>query len=344
MSRRTATLSVAAFFLVVLTALAALLPVPYVVLEPGPTSDTIGQDKGKDLITIKGRTTYPADGDLRLTTVYATGGPGSHIGLVAALEAWLDPDDAVVPEESVYPRGTTEDQVQRQNAEEMQLSQQNATAAALRSLGIDITSVVAVQSIAQGAPSLGVLKAGDVIVSVDGVTVRSDEDVRTQIRKQRAGEKVPMKVRRDGKELELDVPTASADGRTIIGITPGVGYEFPFDVEYALGEVGGPSAGLMFALGIVDKLTPGSMTGGKVIAGTGTIDDAGTVGRIGGIAQKLRGARKAGAVAFLAPVANCDAARLAVPDGLQLVKVATLAEARIAVEGIAAGRTDLPAC
>ena len=344
MSRRTATLSVAAFLLVVLTALAALLPVPYVVLEPGPTSDTIGQADGKDLISIKGRTSYPADGDLRLTTVYATGGPGSHIGLVAALEAWLDPDDAVVPEESVYPRGTTEDQVKRQNAEEMQLSQQNATAAALRALDIDFTQVVAVQSIAQGAPSLGVLKAGDVIVSVAGVAIRSDDDVRTQIRKQPAGTKVPITVRRDGKELKLDVPTATNDGNTVIGIAPGVGYEFPFDVDYALEKVGGPSAGLMFALGIVDKLTPGSMTGGKVIAGTGTIDDNGAVGPIGGVVQKMRGARKAGAVAFLSPAANCAAARLAVPDGLQLVRVATLDEARAAVAAVAAGRTDLPAC
>jgi PDZ domain-containing protein len=344
MSRRTATLSVAAFLLVLMTALASLLPVPYVVLSPGPTSDTIGQEKGKDLITIKGRTSYPAEGDLRLTTVYASGGPGQRLGLATALKAWLDPDEAIVPEESVYPRGTTEDDVKRQNAEEMQLSQQQATAAALRALDIDITTVVLVQSVAAQAPALGVLKAGDVIVAVDGTKVTTPESVGAAIRAKAAGEPVPMKVLREDKPLDLQVPTGESEGRTVVGINPAEGFEFPFEVEYALEKVGGPSAGMMFALGIVDKLTPGSMTGGKVIAGTGTIDAAGKVGPIGGIQQKLRGARDDGAVAFLAPADNCAAAKLSVPDGLQLVKVATLKDARAAVEGIAAGRTDLPAC
>ena len=344
-SRRTGTLAVAGFLLVLLTALAALAPVPYVVLSPGPTVDTIGVDKGKDLITIKGRRTYPAEGDLRLTTVLALGGPGSRLSLVRALVAWADDDDAVVPVESVYPRGTTRDQVEQQNAEEMQLSQEHATAAALRLLGIPVTEVVKVQSIVRGAPALGVLKAGDVVVAADGKPVTHPEDLRAVITARPAGEPVQMTVKRDGKQLAVQVPTRRGEnGRAMVGIAPAVGYEFPFEVDYNLDKVGGPSAGLMFALGIVDKLTPGSMTGGKNIAGTGTIEADGSVGPIGGIQQKMHGARAAGATVFLAPARNCAEALLDVPAGLQVVKVTSLADARSSVERIARGDTAVPAC
>jgi len=121
--------------------------------------------------------------------------------------------------------------------------------------------------------------------------------------------------------------------------------DYPFSVEISLKDVGGPSAGLMFALGIVDKLTPGSLTGGKFIAGTGTIDDSGHVGAIGGIAQKMVGARRKGATVFLSPAGNCAQARDTVPDGLRLVRVKTLSDAVEALEDLKAGRVDeVPTC
>jgi PDZ domain-containing protein len=345
MSRRTATLGVAGFLIVLLSALAALLPVPYVVLTPGPTADTLNSYKGKQLITISKRSTYPADGALMLTTVEAFGGPGSRLDLISALRGWIDSDDAVVPVETVYPRGSTAEEVEKQSAEEMELSQEYATAAALRSLDIDVTALVRVQSVSQDAPALGVLKANDVIVSVKGSPVRRPDDLRTAISSHPSGEPVAVTVRREGRTLSLNVPTGKAeDGRTIVGIMPAVGYEFPFPVTIELDRVGGPSAGLMFALGIIDKLTAGAMTGGTKIAGTGTIDGEGNVGPIGGVAQKMRGARKAGATVFLAPAANCAAAARSIPEGLRVVKVTKLADARTSVERIAAGRTDVPSC
>jgi len=345
MSRRTLTLAMSGVLVVFLSALAALLPVPYVVLGPGPTTDTLGSDKGKELITVSGRQTYPDDGDLRLTTVESTGGPGSRLDLVTALAAWLDDDKAVVPVESVYPPGSTAEQVAEENAESMQLSQEYATAAALRSIDVPVTAVVRVESVARSAPALGVLKANDVIVAAAGRPMRAPDDLRSAIGTREPGQKVPMTVRRDGKNQELDVPTGKADdGRTVVGIVPAVGYEFPFKVTISLDRVGGPSAGLMFALGIVEKLTPGSMTGGQHIAGTGTIDGEGKVGPIGGIQQKMAGARGAGATVFLAPAANCAEAVRDIPGGLRVVRVETLADARRSVEALAAGRTDVPAC
>jgi PDZ domain-containing protein len=345
MSRRTATLAVAGVLLVLLSAVAALLPVPYVVLSPGPTADTLHSYKGKELIKISDRPTYPADGTLLLTTIEATGGPGSHLDLVTALKAWVAGNAAIVPEESVYPRDATEEEVEQQSAEEMELSQEYATAAALRSLRLPVTSVVRIQSVAENAPALGVLKANDVIVSVGGTAMRGPEDLRAAITARPPGQKVPVTVRRDGRSVDLDVPTGrSDDGRTIFGVMPAVGYEFPFKVEIQIDQVGGPSAGLMFALGIVDKLTEGAMTGGRRVAGTGTIDGEGKVGPIGGVHQKMLGARKADAAYFLAPAANCAEAARAIPDGLRVVKVTTLSDARDSVQKLAEGRTDVPSC
>jgi PDZ domain-containing protein len=345
MSRRTLTLVVAGLVLVLLSAGAALLPVPYVVLTPGPTADTLHSYKGKELISISQRRTYPADGTLLLTTVEAIGGPGSRLDLVTALGAWLDDDAAVVPEETVYPRGQTADEVAQESAEEMELSQEYATAAALRSLGVKVTSVVRVQSVAKNAPALNVLKAGDRIVSIAGTAVVEPEALRDAISSRPPGQRIAMTVRRDGRTEQLDVPTGrSEDGRTVVGIVPAVGYEFPFKVDIQLDRVGGPSAGLMFALGIVDKLTAGSLTGGTKVAGTGTIDGTGRVGPIGGVVQKMAGARKAGAEVFLTPAANCAAAVRAIPSGLRLVKVTALADARTSLEALANGRRDVPSC
>ena len=147
----------------------------------------------------------------------------------------------------------------------------------------------------------------------------------------------------------VTITTAESDDsgakRAIVGISAGTDHTFPFDIDIKLADVGGPSAGLMFALGLYDKLTPGSLTGGKFVAGTGTIDDDGNVGPIGGIRQKLAGARADGATWFLAPADNCDEVVDHVPDGLDVVKVSTFDQARSAVEAIADGRTgSLPHC
>lgn len=348
-SRRSVALGVSAVLLVAIAAVAALLPVPYVRESPGPTSNTLGEDGGKPLISISGRRTYPTQGHLDLLTVSVSGGPGNRLDLFSALEGWLDPTVSVVPEESVYPKGQTGAQIQEQNAEDMSFSQQNATAAALQELKIPITRAVVVKSIAVGSPSLGILKAADVITAVDGTRVTSDTAVRTAVTKHRPGQQVTLAVRRDGKPLTLRVTTrASQDGgaaRAVIGITPDMAYEFPFDVSFNIDRVGGPSAGQMFALGIVDKLTPGSLTGGRFVAGTGTIDPSGKVGAIGGIAQKMVAAQRKHADLFLAPAANCDEVRRATPGGLRVVRVATLEDSMAALAALRAGTAaKLPTC
>jgi PDZ domain-containing protein len=346
MARRTATLLVAGFLVVLLAAAASLLDVPYVILQPGPTSNTLGSEGGKPLITIQGRATYPAKGHLDLTTVSVLGGPGQRLDLLTALKAWVDGSDAVVPEEQVFPKGQTAKQADEENTAEMNQSQQEATAAALHQLGIGYTSKVTVSEVAKGAPADGKLRRGDVVVSIDGTRIERGAQVRGLITKHKPGQTVRIVVQRAGAEVTETVGTkAGDDGKAIVGVLSSETFVFPFTVRISLNDVGGPSAGLMFALGIVDKLTPGDLTGGGYIAGTGTIDDAGNVGPIGGIQQKMRGARHAGATVFLAPADDCAEAKADTPQGLRLVKVDTLAQAVSALDAVRAGRVSgLPMC
>jgi PDZ domain-containing protein len=186
----------------------------------------------------------------------------------------------------------------------------------------------------KAAPAEGKLRAGDVIVEVDGQSVDGGATLRDIITKHKPGEPVSLVVERSGQRREVTVKTVKSpdDGRAIVGITTVDEADYPFDVNISLKDVGGPSAGLMFALGVVDKLTPGSLTGGRYVAGTGTIDDQGDVGPIGGIPQKMIGARRAGARIFLAPAGNCAEAAENRPDGLRLVKVDSLSSALSSLE------------
>ena len=346
MSRRTLTLALAGFLVVLLSAVAALLPVPYVALEAGPVTNTLGSVGKTQLIRVDGRETYPVSGKLDLTTVHVLGGPGSQLGLVTALRGWLDDGIAIVPEDTVYPPGETAEQAEKESAAEMRDSQENATTAALRELGIRVEITSIVQDVPEGSPSTGKLEKGDELVAIDGTPVAGGTQLRELITARDPGDEVEVTVRRDGAERTETITTERAeDGRAIVGITTRDQADYPFSVDISLEDVGGPSAGLMFALGIVDKLTPGSLTDGAHIAGTGTIDDTGRVGAIGGITQKMIGAERAGATVFLAPAGNCDEAKETVPDGLRLVKAGTLSSAVRSLEQLAEGRTEgLPQC
>ena len=164
------------------------------------------------------------------------------------------------------------------------------------------------------------------------------------------GEPIELTVERDGEQVTVSVmpKQTEVDGETVwlIGIVLLNDYEFPIDVTIQLNNVGGPSAGMMFALGIIDTLTPGQLNGGQNVAGTGTITADGEVGPIGGIRQKLFGAKDAGAEWFLAPEANCDEVVGHVPDGLQVFAVETLDDALDALEAVRAGGDvdALPTC
>jgi PDZ domain-containing protein len=133
-------------------------------------------------------------------------------------------------------------------------------------------------------------------------------------------------------------------GQAVVGVGVAETYTgFPFRVKVNVGDIGGPSAGLMFALAIIDKLTPQNLAGGRFIAGTGEISVSGTVSPIGGIQQKMAGARAAGATVFLTPAGNCPDTAGAVPAGLRLMKVSTLAGAVAGLKALAAGR-PVPSC
>lgn len=344
---RTVTLLVAAPLMLVLGALAVLLPVPYVVLSPGPVFDALGEVDGTPVVVVEGATTYEATGVLDVTTVYELGGPGSRVSLLGAFRAWLDPSSSVVPRELLYPDDVGEDDNDQRSIEQMELSQQTSVAAALRHLDLPVRTVVAVGSVLADSPAEGRLRAGDVFVSVDGQRARTPEQVRRLISDRAPGDPVDLVVRRDDDRVPVRVVTAAAPEdpeRAIVGVVPALVYVSPIDVTITLGDVGGPSAGLMFSLSIVDKLTPGSLTGGRTVAGTGTIDADGAVGPIGGIEQKMAGARDEGAELFLAPLDNCADVAGAVPDGLTVVPVESLADAVEAVETFTSGEGTLPSC
>ena len=325
---------------------AAVLPVPYVVESPGPTFNTLGTENTKPVISISGRETFPAKGNLDLTTVYVDGGPNGPVSVFEAFSAWLDGSKAVYPEELIFPTGVTKEESQQESAVAMATSQENAVAAALKGLDIRYGQKLEVADLSDGSASEGKLQKGDVFTSINGKPVTSLEVIQDELA---AGQGKPaaVVVNRDGRQVtETVTPAKSPSGRYILGVLLQYRFTFPFDVKISLDKVGGPSAGMMFALGIMDTLTPGDLTGGKHIAGTGTISPDGVVGPIGGIAVKMDGARADGATMFLAPAANCAEVVGHIPDGLQVVKVENLDEAKSAVELAARGAdtSGLPAC
>jgi PDZ domain-containing protein len=346
--RRQLTLYVAVAGVLIAGAVAAFAPVPYVILSPGPTLNTLGKlPGGRPLIDISGHPTYPAVGHLNLVTVSYQGGPQQKLNIFAALRAWLSPHEAVVPEVELFGPGQSQQQVTKQDTQQMTSSQQTATAAALCELGIPFTTVDTVTAVIRDYPAAGVLHRGDVIKAVDATAVSCRQSAGSLIRARTPGAPVTLTVLRTtgGQAVTRHVrlTTAGAQGHAVVGISVAESYAFPFSVKIRVGEIGGPSAGLMFALGIIDKLTPDNLTHGKFIAGTGVISVNGAVGPIGGIQQKMAGARQAGATIFLTPAANCPDTAGAVPAGMRLIKVSTLGGAVSALSSLAAGG-QVPSC
>ncbi|GAA1924774.1 PDZ domain-containing protein [Streptomyces durmitorensis] len=358
MPRRTATMLASTLMLIALLCAGVLIKVPYSEMSPGPTVNTLGDHGGEPVLQISGRKTYPTTGHLNMTTVRVTSAD-YNMNIAEAVYGWLAHDNIVVPHDTLYPDGKTEQQSTQENAEEFSQSQESAKVAALRELDIPVKSQVVVSTVFKDSPAEGTLHAGDVIKKVDGTPVKEMTDVAKLVTKHKPGQDVVFSVvpvkeaaaaEKAGKEPtrteDVKITTEKAkDGRAIVGIQAGTDHTFPFTIDIKLADVGGPSAGLMFALGIVDKLTRDDLTGGKFVAGTGTIDDKGKVGPIGGIGMKTVGARAKGAEYFLTPKDNCATAAKDVPDGLTLVKVDTIDDAVDALADIRKGDTaDLPQC
>ena len=331
----------------------ALLPAPFVIEQPGPVYDTLGDvtvgDKTVSLIDIPDEKTYPTDGSLDMLTVSIRGNRENLPNWLEVAAAYFDASRAVVPVDLIYPEGQTVEQSNEQGAVDMANSQKAAIAAALTNLGYDLPSSLSVVQTQDGSPADGVLKAGDIILTLNGKSFPDVTGLRAEIAANGTDAPATVEITRDGTPMTLELtPVLSTgdDPTPILGIVVGSEFEFPFDVKIQLENVGGPSAGMMFALGIIDKLTPGELNGGEKIAGTGTIDATGAVGAIGGIRQKLYGASNAGAKYFLAPESNCNEVTGHIPGGLTVFAVKTLDDALAALNAIESGAdtSSLPAC
>ena len=239
MSRRSPTLLLSLLLAVGLTVAALLARVPYVVYAAGPTFDTLGNAGDTPVIEIQGREVFPADGRLDLTTVEVR----SDQTLAQAMYNWFRRDRAVVPRELVFPPGRTRDEIDQENAQAMVTSKNAATTAALTEIGVPVT--VSVAATAEGSASAGRLQAGDELRSVDGTAVTSPEQLRTLVSDRAVGAPVRIGYRRDGRAAEVVLTTQAAPGgtpRPVIGVETAV-TDYPFEVDIALEDVGGPSAG-----------------------------------------------------------------------------------------------------
>jgi PDZ domain-containing protein len=359
MTRRATTLLVAFVVLIGLIIAARFITVPYVILLPGPVTDTLGNvpaadttngQPGGPVISISGTQTQPTSGHLYLTTVAEVPGRcDTHPSLMDAIKAWFNSDQTVEPYQVECPPGQTSAQVQAQAANEMAESQVHAVVAAFTELGYKSTgNRVEIASVRSNVPAAGKLELGDVVQTVDGKPIRSTQQLQTAVRAKPAGSPITITVLRNNAPVQVATTTVNgADGTPVIGVTVRIAPTFN-GVAATIGidpqVIGGPSAGTALALGIIDKLTPGGLTGGRTIAGTGTVSPTGQVGPIGGIQQKIAAASAAHATVFFAPAAECGDAKSAAPSSMTLVSIKTLHDAVSALRAIKSGSTAFPHC
>jgi PDZ domain-containing protein len=338
MRRRGITVLVGAVLLVVLAWQTTVITVPYVAMGPGPTVDTLGVSDGKPVISVTGADKTTSKGQLRLVTIEVQ----PELTLFDAMRGWLAHDYAVVPKELIYPPDKSEQDVDKENATAFQESQTSAETAALRELGYPVQVIVT--EVAAGFDAGKALAVGDIVDSVDGTKVTSLQKLTELVRAKPAGTARQVAFTHSGKPGTATITTKKDDqGNPRLGVSVKEEQPHPFTLKIDLDKIGGPSAGLMFTLGIIDTLKAEDLTGGLIIAGTGTIDEEGNVGPIGGIPQKLVAAKAAKAKVFLTPAANCAEALDNPQPGLPLIKVSTLNDALNALTSLRAGQTP-PLC
>jgi Lon-like protease len=336
-TRRTWTVVSASLLALALGVLGATLPVPLVSLGPGPTYDTLGTVNGATVVEVDGLPVYPTTGHLNMTTVSVT----DRLTMFDALALWASPDSQVVPREPIYPSSMTLDQIQQQNSAQFTSSEANAEAAAVGELQLPATVIVT--SLVSDTPAAAILQPGDELLAVAGQPMDSVREVSDVLAPTRPGDMVAVQYRRAGEVRDVQIALAARPDRDqgLLGVILGARLR-DGDIRIGLEGVGGPSAGLMFALAVVDKLTPDDLAGGRFVAGTGAIEATGNVTPINGVPFKMRKAFDEGATVFLVPAGNCDEA-VATNPGLQLVRVGTLHDAVTALESLESGG-PVPAC
>lgn len=348
MTRQTWTAFVSAAVFVAMAVMLAVVPVPFVSWSPGGAQDTLGTVGSEPMIKIEGVESHPTTGRLDLTTLLVTQADSRLTLPEAVLSYWLPHRDAL-PRDAIYQPGKSAAEVDSEETEMMETAQDDAVVAALRAARVKVAEMPVVSSVTVGGPAHQRLLPGDLVVSVDGIRAGDSASVGEQIRRHRVGQDVSFVVLRDRVRKTVRVTTAESATEAnvaVVGITVGVGYRYQPRISFDLGQkIGGPSAGLVFAVAIYDKLTPGPLLQGRHVAGTGTINPQGEVGAIGGIQEKVAAAEKADATVFLVPAANCkDVAGM--DTDLILVKVATLSDGIAAIDTLNApdGDARTPRC
>ncbi|MDO5097561.1 MAG: PDZ domain-containing protein [Corynebacterium sp.] len=314
--------------------------VPYAAEGQGPTFNTLGEIDGVKVVDITGTEVDETAGKLNMTTVSVR----TNMTVMQAASRWLLSGDNLIPIEQVIPQDKSEDEVNELNQQAFLVSESAATTAALRYL--DKPLEVEVASIVADSPAHEVMEVGDRIIAIGGTDVKSGGHAQELVRKKRPGDVVEVSFVRDDKRMEAEVILAThPDDPTmpLLGISMVTVPAEDITVEYNLDDIGGPSAGMIFALAVVDKLSPGKLNGGKFVAGTGTIDDNGTVGYIGGVVHKAKAAADSGAELFLAPRSNCGELRGKNFGTMTVAAVDTLEEAIAQMDNFAAGK-DVEGC
>lgn len=324
-----------------LTAILSLpqLTVPFAAEGPGPLFNVLSDVDGTDIINVEGEhvDNQASKGQLSMTTVSVH----HNLTLPHALALWANSENDLVPIEAIFPPGISKDDVEQQNKMMFTESEANATSAALNELGLPTKTVVAV--VLKDSAADGELEVGDEIVKVGSDSVSRPEQVKAAVAGTTPGKSIELTVKRKDKELKKSIElreNKDMPGVSKLGIGMSAQPAGNTEVDYKLSGIGGPSAGLMLSLGVIDKLSPGDLTEGRKVAGTGTIDAAGRVGEIGGIKHKIRAARKDGAEMFFVPAGNCAEALAADAGSMRLVMVSELAGAVEALKDPAAA----PSC
>lgn len=314
----------------------SFLPSGYVIERPGQVFNVMGEINGKQVISSSDLESYPSESRFDITTVSLLGNREANPNWIQVLAAWADPDQLVLPLDQVFPPNLSTEEVRAESSLQMEISQQDAIAVALIQMGYEVPRSLYVNSVIEDTPASKKLVAGDFVVSAQGSDISTFEELKAAI--QTAGDsELNLGVLRGGVEQKITITPVLQGESFVIGAMLGYTYNFPATISLQLGEVGGPSGGLMFALGILDSFTPESLAGSNHIAGTGTISSEGRVGPIGGIKLKVIAARDAGATVFLAPRENCEELVGHVPSGLSVAVVRDLAEALKVLDQVAAG-------
>lgn len=333
------------------------MPTSFIVMRPGPADDVSGEYQGEPIVEVTGQPTYPSDTRLLMTTVSAYGSAESGANGSTVMAAMFDSAARIVPIRALYAPDQSAEEISARDQQMMASSQDTAAAVAMERAGLDVTMNLVV---AANTNDQAKLVEGDVIRAVRSPQMDQPLEVKTFgqltsfLTGVEAGTELSVSIERDGEQLTVPVVTVERqpdfDGSVRPGSMMGVlinvtDVTMPAQANYIIDGIGGPSAGNIFSVEIYDQLTEGSLGGDHVIAGTGALSWDGTIMPIGGIAQKLVGARDAGAENFLAPASNCYETTGHIPAGMNVWAVRTIDDSIHAVEAIGKGDTsDLTPC